>query len=45
MIHSTLIEKINYPNPYGSKIKNLKKLLNMGKVSCFDMIIDVKREV
>jgi len=27
------------------KVKRLKTLLQMGKVSCFDLIIDVKREV
>ena len=45
LIHSVLIKKIQYLNPFGQKVKNLKKLLTMGQVQCFDMVIDVKHEV
>ena len=47
LIHSVLIKKISYMNPFnqGPGSKNLNKLLNMGQVQCFDVIIDVKHEV
>lgn len=44
-IHSMLIEKIVGHNPYSQKVKEINRILDLGKITILDYEIDIKDEV
>ncbi|KRW98285.1 hypothetical protein PPERSA_01723 [Pseudocohnilembus persalinus] len=44
-IHTMLIQQIENKNPYKEDVKQINKLLNIGKVVIFGSIIDIRSEI